>query len=76
MEDVRLGLRTRLENLGSEQDWSHITNQIGMFAYTGLNPEQVTTLKNEYHVYMPNSGRMSVSGLNDSNLDHVAYAFD
>ena len=26
---------------GSTRDWSHITNQIGMFCFTGLNTDQV-----------------------------------
>lgn len=41
---MRALLKGNLEELGSKHDWSHITSQIGMFAYTGLNPEQVQTL--------------------------------
>jgi len=33
--------------LGSKHDWSHITSQIGMFAYTGLTPEQMDKLAKE-----------------------------
>ena len=38
--NMRVGLRERLEKLGTPGDWSHITSQIGMFSYTGLNPAQ------------------------------------
>jgi aspartate aminotransferase len=41
---MRALLKGNLEELGSKHDWSHITSQIGMFAYTGLKPEQVDTL--------------------------------
>ena len=41
---MRALLKSNLEQLGSKHDWSHITSQIGMFAYTGLQPEQVDTL--------------------------------
>lgn len=41
---MRALLKGNLEKLGSQHDWSHITSQIGMFAYTGLNPEQVNEL--------------------------------
>jgi aspartate aminotransferase len=41
---MRALLKGNLEELGSKHDWSHITSQIGMFAYTGLKPKQVDTL--------------------------------
>ncbi|KAI9666969.1 MAG: aspartate transaminase aat1 [Alyxoria varia] len=44
---MRALLKENLEKLGSKHDWSHITNQIGMFAYTGLKPEQMDTLAKE-----------------------------
>ena len=31
---------------------SHINNQIGMFAFTGLSPESVDTLREDFHIYM------------------------
>lgn len=30
-------------------DWSHITQQIGMFAFSGLNPDQVSLTKLHAH---------------------------
>lgn len=71
---MRKGLVGRLENLGSSRDWKHITSQIGMFAYSGLNEVQVEKLKKEYHIYMTKDGRISISGLTTSNLDSVASA--
>lgn len=44
---MRALLKKELESLGSKHDWSHITSQIGMFAYTGLSPEQMDTLAKE-----------------------------
>ena len=38
---MRQKLRAGLEKLKPESDWSFITTQIGMFAYTGLTAEQV-----------------------------------
>ena len=38
---MRTALRTELEALGSKHSWNHITDQIGMFAFTGLEAEQV-----------------------------------
>jgi hypothetical protein len=44
---MRALLKENLEKLGSKHDWSHITSQIGMFAYTGLTAEQMTKLAQE-----------------------------
>lgn len=44
---MRALLKENLEKLGSKQDWSHITSQIGMFAFTGLSSEEMNTLAKE-----------------------------
>lgn len=44
---MRALLKENLEQLGSKRDWSHITSQIGMFAYTGLTPDQMDKLAKE-----------------------------
>jgi aspartate aminotransferase len=38
---VRTQLRDNLKKEGSQRDWSHITDQIGMFCFTGMNQQQV-----------------------------------
>ncbi|TGZ84991.1 hypothetical protein EX30DRAFT_337422 [Ascodesmis nigricans] len=69
---MRALLKDNLEQLGSQHDWSHITNQIGMFAYTGLKPEQVDTLAKEYSVYGTKDGRISVAGITSANVKRLA----
>jgi aspartate aminotransferase, mitochondrial len=71
---MRTLLREKLESLGSKHDWSHITNQIGMFAYTGLKPEEVEKLTKEHSVYLTKDGRISVAGITSANVDHLAQA--
>ena len=44
---MRALLKENLEKLGSKHDWGHITSQIGMFAYTGLTPDQMSRLAEE-----------------------------
>ena len=39
MSKMRSGLVDKLKKLGNEHNWSHVTSQIGMFAYTGLNKD-------------------------------------
>ena len=43
--DVRQSLKENLESLGSPHKWDHITEQIGMFCFSGMTPEQVRNYK-------------------------------
>eukprot|EP01098_Paradermamoeba_levis_P004923 TRINITY_DN2097_c0_g1_i1.p2 TRINITY_DN2097_c0_g1~~TRINITY_DN2097_c0_g1_i1.p2 ORF type:complete len:140 (-),score=45.74 TRINITY_DN2097_c0_g1_i1:173-592(-) len=71
---MRNRLRDGLKANGSHHNWRHITDQIGMFCYTGLTPTQVDKLINDYHIYLTKNGRISVAGLNGKNVDYVAKA--
>jgi aspartate aminotransferase len=68
---MRKLLREHLESLGTPGKWNHITEQIGMFSYTGLNEKQVEILHKK-HIYLLKSGRISMAGLNKSNVEYVA----
>lgn len=78
MADRIISMRTKLvdnlKQLGSKKDWSHITKQIGMFCFTGLNPEQVDKIVAEHHVYLTRNGRISIAGITSKNVDHLAKA--
>ena len=71
---MRALLKENLEKLGSKHDWSHITSQIGMFAYTGLTAEQMTKLAQEHSVYATKDGRISVAGITSENVGRLAEA--
>ena len=77
IQEMRTSLRGKLEELnGKKGSWSHITEQIGMFSFTGMAPEQTIRMKNEFHVYMTKNGRISMAGLNTGNVDYVAKAIE
>lgn len=69
---MRALLKENLEKLGSKHDWSHITNQIGMFAYTGLTGEEMDRLAKEFSVYATRDGRISVAGITSENVGRLA----
>lgn len=50
--EMREALKAELVQLGTPGNWDHITKQIGMFSFTGLNPSQTKVLKEQYHVYL------------------------
>ena len=57
-------LRNKLEDIGVKGSWAHITEQIGMFSFTGLTAAQSTAMVEKHHVYMTKNGRISIAGLN------------
>jgi len=76
IETMRVSMVKELKAAGSPHDWSHITKQRGMFAYTGLKKDQVIELAEKYHIYLVHSGRISIAGLNTKNVQYVAKSFD
>ncbi|CAK7913265.1 aspartate aminotransferase, cytoplasmic [[Candida] anglica] len=73
---MRNKLRELLISYNTPGNWDHIVSQTGMFSFTGLTPEMVARLEKTHGVYLVSSGRASVAGLNDHNVDKVAKAFD
>lgn len=71
---MRQALRAKLEALGTPGSWKHITDQIGMFSFTGLTEPQVLKLRESAHIYMTKNGRISMAGLNTKNVEYVAEA--
>jgi len=71
---MRSTLKENLAKEGSIRDWSHITNQIGMFCFTGLSPEQVDRLRDEFSVYFTRDGRISVAGVSSNNVGYLSHA--
>lgn len=74
VQRMRSLLRAALEARGTPGTWAHITDQIGMFSYTGLTKAQSTRMVEEFHVYMLDSGRINVAGLNEATVPILADA--
>ncbi|KAF9354359.1 Aspartate aminotransferase, cytoplasmic [Mortierella sp. AD094] len=74
--DMRKALYDELIKLGTPGKWNHIVDQIGMFSFTGLTTPQVKVLKEKYHVYLTDNGRISMAGLNTQNVKYFAQAVD
>jgi len=74
--EVRAMLRKGLEDKGTPGTWNHITDQIGMFSYTGLSVAQCERMTNMHHVYLLKSGRISLAGLNKANMQYMIDSLD
>lgn len=71
---VRHQLKALLAKEGSTKNWEHITDQIGMFCYTGINKDQVKKLIDEHSIYLTNDGRISMAGVTTKNVGYLASA--
>jgi len=74
LNDLRRLLVDKLEQRNAPRDYSFIANERGMFSFLGISREQVIRLREEFHVYMVESSRINVAGINQSNVDYVADA--
>ncbi|MHA6576973.1 amino acid aminotransferase [Pseudomonas yamanorum] len=71
---LRSGLVEALAPHGLSERFAHIAAQRGMFSYTGLSAEQVKQLREKHSVYMVNSGRANVAGIDATRLTLLAEA--
>lgn len=71
---MRTALKQNLIDLGSTKNWDHVTDQIGMFCYTGMTADQVAKLASDHSVYCTKDGRISVAGVSSGNVEYLANA--
>ncbi|VDM49715.1 unnamed protein product [Toxocara canis] len=78
MADRIISMRSHLRDMlmmeGSTRNWQHIVDQIGMFCFTGISPEQVERLIKDFSIYLTKDGRISVAGITTSNVAYLARA--
>jgi aromatic-amino-acid transaminase len=74
IKEMRVQLLAKLKAAGIKQDMSFITQQKGMFSYSGLSKEQMQRLRSEFGIYGVDSGRICVAALNSKNIDAVVSA--
>jgi len=55
-------------------DFHFVLDQRGMFSYSGLSKASVQRLRDEFSVYVIDTGRVCVAALNSRNVDYVAEA--
>ncbi|MBJ7539990.1 amino acid aminotransferase [Marinomonas transparens] len=68
---LRKKLVDKLASSGVSKNFAFIQDQRGMFSYSGLTIEQVRTLRSEYAIYIADTGRMSIAGVSDTNIDYL-----
>ncbi|VEJ21622.1 amino acid aminotransferase [Neisseria animaloris] len=71
IKEMRQKFVELLKEYGTQQDFSFIVKQNGMFSFSGLSPEQVDRLKDEFAIYAVRSGRINVAGITEDNIRYL-----
>ncbi|WP_107884651.1 amino acid aminotransferase [Neisseria elongata] len=71
IKEMRQKFVDLLKEKGAKQDFDFIVKQNGMFSFSGLTPEQVDRLKDEFAIYAVRSGRINVAGITADNIDYL-----
>lgn len=70
LQTIRAAFSEKLSELLG-QDFSYIRQQNGLFSFIDVTPEQVKALREQHGVYILDSGRINVAGINQNNLDKI-----
>ena len=74
IQEMRRLLVDTLKKKGVTTDFSFITEQNGMFSFSGLTKDHVDALRERYSVYIVGSGRINVAGITPGNIDYLCDA--
>jgi len=74
IHDLRTLLAATLAAKNAPVDFSFIKAQQGMFSFLGVSQAQVQQLRNEYSIYLLDSSRINVAGVNADNIDYLSDA--
>ena len=72
MKEMRKLIAAGLATAAPDRDFSHIERANGMFCYLGVSPQQVARLKQEFGIYLVDSGRINVCGITGENVTYLA----
>jgi len=72
INSLRSALVAELNKQGIDRDFSFIEQEKGMFSFLGLNVDQVRTLIDSYSIYLVDSSRINIAGINNGNIAYLA----
>ena len=74
IREMRHALVQKLKEKAPGHNFDFVTQQRGMFSYSGLTKAQVERLRNEFSIYAVDTGRICVAALNSRNIDTIVDA--
>jgi aromatic-amino-acid transaminase len=74
VKSMRKELHSVLRSERPNMNFDHLLTQRGMFSYTGLSADRVKDLRTCFGIYLVESGRLCLTGLNTQNVQRVGRA--
>lgn len=74
--DIRRRLVARVQQSTLCHSLDYLQCQQGMFSFLPLDTNQIESLRTGYNIYMADSGRINLSGLNEDNLSYTISALE
>ena len=71
IQAMRKFLSDGIQNNSTGQDFSHIAQQKGMFSFLGISPAQLASLREDYGIYIVDSTRINLAGINTGNIGYL-----
>lgn len=69
---LRTQLATALRKKSGTNQWDFIEQHKGMFSVLGTKPEHAQALREQHAIYMVDSGRINIAGMQESQVDYIA----
>lgn len=71
IQSMRKFLSDGIQNNATGQDFSHIVRQKGMFSFLGISNPQLNRLREDFGIYMVDSTRINLAGINTGNIGYL-----
>ena len=71
IQSMRALLAEGINNNAAGMDFSHIKQQRGMFSFLGTSSEHLDRLREEFAIYIVNSSRINLAGINSNNIEYL-----
>lgn len=72
VKQVRETLVSTLREKGGTEHFDFIAQHKGMFSVLGITPEQAQTLRQQHAIYLLDTGRINVAGIQIEQIDYIA----
>lgn len=74
IQQTRVQLAEISTEKGCGSRFDFVSRESGMFSFLGISPEQVAVMASQFGIYMAESSRINVAGLNENNIDYFCSA--
>lgn len=74
IQQTRVQLAEISTEKGCGNRFDFVSRESGMFSFLGISPEQVAVMVSQFGIYMAESSRINVAGLNENNIDYFCSA--